>query len=288
MKSNKNPRIAFFGTPKFASIALETLIQSGVCPNLVVCNPDKPTGRKKIITPPPAKIVAEKYSIPVFQPERLDSSQKELNDDFDFFVVAAYGKIIPKAVLDIPKCGTIGIHPSLLPLYRGATPFQSAILDGATKTGVSIFLVDAEVDHGPVFASMDMPILESDTYTSMEQKLAISGAKLFVDIMSDILNGNLIPKEQNHSEKTLTRKFKTDDGFVSEESLIRAENTGGDDALKIYRMIKALNPEPSVWTTKTTSGQQRRIKLLSALLKDGKLILTEIQEDGKKPQRISK
>src|SRR3990167_8198723 len=135
--------IVFFGTPKLSSVVLQKLIDSGYKPSLVITSPDKPVGRKKELTPSPVKILATKYHINILQPNKLSTITgllRQINPDL--LVVAAYGKIIPKEILDIPKYNALNIHPSLLPKYRGPSPIQSAILNGDKKTGVTIMLMD--------------------------------------------------------------------------------------------------------------------------------------------------
>ena len=153
-------RIIFFGTPNAALYALEELLCAGIVPNLVVTMPDEPKGRGLILTPPPVKILAEEKGIPVFQPERIDESAIATiaAENPDLFIVAAYGKILPKALLDISRLGAINIHPSLLPKYRGASPIRDAILSGDTETGVTLILLDEKMDHGPIIAQEKMDI----------------------------------------------------------------------------------------------------------------------------------
>ena len=161
-----SPKIVFIGTPEFGAIILEKLCEanfkpySGRWPNepfrpvLVVTAPDKPVGRKKIITPPPVKIVAQKYNIPVSQPEILVNSKSQItNSKPDLIIVAAYGQILPKEILEIPKYGCLNVHPSLLPKYRGASPIQYAILNEDKETGVTIILMDKKMDHGKIISN---------------------------------------------------------------------------------------------------------------------------------------
>lgn len=296
-----NSKFVFFGTPRFAEIVLEKLIKGGMPPTLVVTNPDRPVGRKQVITPPPIKVVAEKYNIPVMQPEDLKnfkfsarggSSSGGQISNFEFAILASYGKIIPKEIIDLFPKGIIVVHGSLLPKYRGATPIQTALLNGDTMTGISLLLMDEKVDHGSIISNFSagsgsssggqFPISEHDTYTSLIEKLANVSADLLLKIIPDYLKGKVIPKEQNHAEATFTKKFKTEDGFVSWDDLKKAEEQGGENAIKIDRMIRALNPDPGVYTMK----EGKRIKLLEARLDDGRLKLVKIQGEGKKPKII--
>lgn len=270
----------FFGTPKFAAIILEKLIKAGFSPALVICNPDKPVGRKKIITSPPTKILAEKHGIKVRQPEKLEINGIKA----DFAVVAAYAKIIPKEILDFFPKGVIGVHPSLLPRYRGPSPIQSAILAGEKETGVTLYLLDEKVDHGPILARDKLQILNSDNYESLSLKLAELGGKLLAETLPKFLNGEIKPQPQNEAEATYTKKITTENAFVKPEELRLAQETGGVSAQDIYLKVKALNPEPGVWTVQNN----KRVKILEADLDvEGKLKFKKIQIEGKKPKPVS-
>ena len=276
-------KFVFFGTPEFAAIIMEKLIKAGFVPEAVVCNPDKPVGRKKIITAPPVKTIAQKYNIPVLQPEKLSDVKSQLSDvNCQLFVVAAYSKIIPKEILEIPRLGTIGVHPSLLPKYRGATPIQTAILKGDEKTGTTLFLIDEKVDHGKIVASSKYQAISNDNYESLLKKLAELNANLLIEILPDIEEKikNALP--QDESQATYTKKFKTEDAFIKPEDLKRAENDGGRPTIEIERKLRALNPEPGVWTI----INNKRVKILNARIQDNKLKLTRIQVEGKKPRSI--
>jgi len=154
------PKIIFFGTPIFGAIVLEALTKSEFKPIAIVTEPDKPVGRKQILTPPPVKETAIKYDIPVLQPESLSTYQLINLSAYqpDLIIVAAYGKILPKEILDISRLGSLNIHPSLLPKYRGASPIQTAILNGDKETGVTIILMDEKIDHGPIVAQRQWEI----------------------------------------------------------------------------------------------------------------------------------
>ena len=287
-----NYKFAFFGTPRFAEIVLEELITQGLIPSAVICNPDRPVGRKKIITPPPTKLLAQKHNIEILQPESLTNYKLPVTD-YDFFVIAAYGKIIPKEILNTPKFGTLGIHPSLLPKHRGASPIQTAILDGDEETGVTLFLVDEKVDHGKTIAQNTITIINNDTYLSLEDKLAKLGAELLIKTLPDYINGKILPKEQDDGEATFTKKFETQDGFVSLDVLEAALQ--GEKAFWIHKKICALNPEPGAWTlrqaqgklSKKNSDKPQRMKLLESEFKGDRLVLKKIQIEGKTSQILN-
>ncbi len=286
----------FFGSPEFAAIVLERLIAASMLPGAVICNPDRPVGRKKTIAAPPVKRFVKNEmtrnensgkEIAILQPEHPSSLISHLSSlSPDFFLVAAYAKILPKEILAIPRLGTIGIHPSLLPKYRGTTPIQSAILAGEQETGVTLYRMDEKADHGPVLVNAQLPIVNSHiTYTELRDKLAELGAALLIETIPKFVKGEIVPVPQDETRATYTKKFKTDDAFVAERDLAAAER--GEDperTANIDRMIRALNPEPGVWTTKNG----RRLKLLRAKTKDGKLVLSTVQEEGKRPREIGK
>ncbi len=283
----RNPKYIFFGSPEFAETILSALIVAGFPPVAVVTNPDRPFGRKKIITPPPVKLLAEKYNIPVFQPEKIgEECVEEVKTlEAEAFVVAAYAKIIPQALIDAAPLGALGIHPSLLPRYRGASPIQGAILGGEKETGVAIYLMDAAVDHGPVFAERKTEIGENETYLKLQKRLAEIASEMIVEILPKFANGEITPVEQKHEEATLTKKFKTEDGFIAEDILSKAlSGENSEEAKSVSRIIRALNPDPGVWTLRQSQGKLQRIKLLLAKLENGQLKLESVQMEGKTPQ----
>ena len=262
---------AFFGSPEFAAIILEKLINAGIPPAVVVCNPDRPAGRKKTITPPPTKIIAGKYGITILQPEKFEEGIKYQISSIkaDFFIVAAYAKILPKEIIEIPRLGVIGVHPSLLPKYRGATPIQSAILNGERETGVALFLVDEKVDHGSVIKDCRFKIEDSDTTLTLMKRLAEAGADLLIEMLPKFVDGKIKLQPQNESEATYTKKFVTQDAYV---------DLAKDNPVIIERKVRAFNPEPGAWTIR----DGKRVKILEAEVIDGKLKLKKIQEAGKK------
>lgn len=275
----------FFGTPRFASLVLAGLLDE-LPPLAVVANPDRPAGRKKILTPPAVKTLLTQKNSPVelLQPEKLSEIATRLRAlEPDLFVVAAYGKIIPQAILDIPRLGTIGVHPSLLPRYRGATPIQSAILGGEDMTGTTLYLMDVDVDHGPVLASDEVPV-GAMTYLELESALAELGAKLLLGTMPKVLNGKIEPRQQDENQATFTQKFEAQDAFVPWGKLEQAVGGDPEVAKIVWQKIRAFDPEPGAWTLKG----EARIKLLSADLGGDTLVLREIQRAGKNPGRVSK
>ncbi|MES2953418.1 MAG: methionyl-tRNA formyltransferase [Patescibacteria group bacterium] len=252
------PRFVFFGTPEFAVQVAEELEKKELLPILVVAAPDKPVGRKGVITPPPMKVWAEKRHIPCIQPATLKGKEALdtlVGEQPILFVVAAYGKIIPQSILDIPSRGTLNVHPSLLPRHRGAAPIQTAILEGDKETGVCVMVLDAEMDHGPILGCERLTLGEwKPSYPELEEKLALMGGKLLARLIPKWVKATIEPKEQDHVKATFTKKLETEDAFV-EPGEIESELAD--------RKIRALHPSPGAYTIlKTKTGKEVRLKLL--------------------------
>ena len=203
---NNKIKFAFFGSSRFSVIVLGELEQAGYIPACIITTPDKPRGRKLILTPTPVKGWAIAKNIKVLDPIRLDAGFiKELNplvtnqrsgDHWDLFIVASYGKIISDAIINIPKCKTLNVHPSLLPKYRGASPLQNTILDDTKQTGVSIIRIDEKMDHGPIIAQENMNIDKWPTYEGFEEMMARKGGQLLAKTMPEWVKDKIKEKEQ--------------------------------------------------------------------------------------------
>ena len=264
-------KYGFFGSPKFAKIVLETLIKNGATPDFIVTNPPKPVGRKQILTESLVTqfVIDNHLAVKIFKPFKINEIAEQLKKfSLDFYVVAAYNKILPISILEIPNLATLGVHPSLLPKYRGASPIQSAILAG-DELGVSIYKLDNEMDHGPVYKATILNKLDIYDYLTAESLLARTGGELAHEVMNDILTINFKPKEQNESLATYTQKFESNEGVINLEK---------DSIEKIFRTIMALNPNPGVFTI--LNG--KRVKLLNCELLQTGLVFTSIQLEGKK------
>ena len=269
-------KLFFFGTSSFSKPVFEALKKGGVKPRgghapLRGCSPI------------------------LWDLEKGIEDFKKLNPDI--CVVAAYGRIIPKEYLEIPKYGFLNIHPSLLPKYRGASPIQSAILNDEKETGVTIILMDEKVDHGPTIANEKLK-MKNEKYKELEKKLAELGTKLLIEILPKWINGEVKPTEQNHQEAIYTKKFSWQDGKID-----WSKSADGID-----RQIRALNPEPGTWT----AWNNKILKILEVLpvskkngnFKNGQVFLVEnrqtaikcgfhsavllktVQLEGKKPMEI--
>lgn len=252
--------LIFFGTSEFSLHVLDRLIELGIKPSHIVTVPDKPQGRKMLLTPPPAKVWAERHEVPFMQFQKLDDEAaaqlKELNPDF--FLVASYGKIIPKKVLDIPARGALNIHPSLLPKYRGATPLQSAILADDEDIGVTLMLMDEQMDHGDILSAQKLTSKEwPPSFNEFEYETARTGA----DMAAGFLNHpeKYTSTQQNHEAATFTKKIEKEDGLVSLDEL------AGEKGWKAYLKYKALQGWPGIFffTEKSVGAgdQETRTKI---------------------------
>ena len=212
-------KVAFFGTPDFATVALEQLIDSKHEVVCVVTQPDKPAGRGRKITPPPVKVIAEREGIEVMQPISI-KKEPEFGDRLaetgaEAAVVVAYGQILPGVLLDRLKYGFFNIHASLLPKYRGAAPIQWAIAKGERKTGVTIMQIDEGLDSGPIVAQREIDILEDDDAKSVHDMLSVVGANAMVEVLDDVdAKGEVESKPQNHDEATYAPLIKREDAGI--------------------------------------------------------------------------
>lgn len=275
MKATNNIPFVFFGTPQFAVFVLEELLREGLKPSLVVTAPDKPQGRGLLLTPPPVKVWAEENKIPFLQPAKLDTdfTNKLKTGSYKLFVVAAYGKIIPKEVLDIPPHGTLNVHPSLLPKYRGASPLQSQILKGEKEIGVTIMLIDEEMDHGPILESRKLKVESEKNASELGKDLAQLGGKLLSEVIPKWIAKEIKPKEQNHEEATFTKKVTKEDGLI---------NLKNDDQYKNYLKYLALDPWPGVYFFALRREQKIRVAIKKAEFIDDKFVIKEVLPEGGK------
>lgn len=194
----------------------------------------------------------------------------------DVGVLASYGKILSAQEVQAPKKGILNIHPSLLPKYRGATPVPSAILAGETETGVSIIKLDEKVDHGPIVSQIRLSIVPTDTSQTLLEKAFAAGAQKLLEILPDYIEGKIALQPQNHSQATFTKRFTRDDGQIDWQK----------SPEYLERFIRAMFPWPGAFTllrSASFAGQVKRLKILSAHLENGKLVLDQVQLEGKKP-----
>lgn len=272
-------KIAFFGTPEFATLVLDSLESRGILPDLVVCAPDAPKGRKLVMTPPHAKVWAEKRGIAVIQPTEIKSADfanhlaslcpdKGGDRRWDLFIVAAYGKIIPENILYMPARKTINVHPSMLPLLRGASPLQGAILGDMRDTGVSIMLLDKEMDHGPILAQRKAELAEWPVdVDALGRMLANMGGQAIADILPAILDGSAVPVEQDHSKATYTKKISKEDGLIDLAA----------DGYRNYLKFKAYKGWPGSYFFK----DGKRVIITEASYQDGRFLPVRVIPEGK-------
>ena len=274
MQSNYS--FVFFGTPDLSVRILEELARVGLLPSLIVASPDKPQGRKLILTPPPTKRWAEAHSIKVFQPKSLKTEEgiaELLNGSYDFFVVAAYGKIIPQRVIDIPKKGVINVHPSLLPKFRGASPIRSQILADDRDTGVSIMLIDADMDHGPILSQIRVPVSPwPPSALELEEKLATAGGAELARVIPLWVRGEITPQEQDHSLATFTVKIEKEHGLIDLS----------EDPYKNFLKIQAYRGWPNAYFMFEKKGKLIRVIIKDAIFENGKLLITRVIPEGGK------
>lgn len=284
-------KIIYMGTPDFAVPALKALASSEheVC--AVFTQPDKPRGRKMILTPPDVKVCAQLLNIPVYQPESMKNGDAlEIIGRYnpDVIVVAAYGKILPKAVLDTPKFGCVNIHGSLLPKYRGAAPIQQSVLNGDKVTGITTMLMDVGLDTGDILLTEETQIGENETSGELFDRLAELGGKLILKTLSALEKGEITPKKQDESLATHTSKI--------DKSLCPIDFS--KSAFEVHNKVRGLNP----WPVATTKICGKNVKVYSTRLcpksgKSGEVISTkplvvacgeksveilELQPEGKK------
>jgi methionyl-tRNA formyltransferase len=289
-------KIVFMGTPDFSVPVLRSVIEAGYEVIGVVTQPDRPVGRKRVLTPPPVKVEAEKHGIPVLQPEKIrvrEDLDQVLSLKPDLVVTAAFGQILPKELLEAPPLGCINVHASLLPELRGGAPIHYSIIQGKEKTGITIMYMAEKLDAGDILTQVEVPITETDTVGSLHDKLSDAGSKLLLDTLPKLISGKLKPIPQNENEATFAYNIKR------EEEKINWSKTGEE----IYNHIRGMNPWPVAytslsdsvmklwWATKVQSMKKANPGEIIAIEEDGFVISTgndtaikvlELQPSGKK------
>ena len=240
--------VVFFGTHEFAVEILSGLVQDPMIRVVeVITQPDRPVGRKQILQPPPVKVFAEKQHLRISQPPSLktytvDSGGYHLN------IVAQYGKLVPAHIIQAPRHGTINVHTSLLPKYRGASPIQAALLHGESETGVTIMVMDEGLDTGPILTQEKITIGPDEIYDELEKKLAAVGRQLLLKTIPLYVSGQIRPVAQSNVGVTLCKQLTREEGRVDWKQT----------ATEIYNQFRALSPWPGIWTT----WNNQRVKLL--------------------------
>lgn len=283
------------GTPDFSVPILKRLVEDGYDVAAVVTQPDRPVGRKRVMTPPPVKVEAVNLGIPVFQPEKIrvaEETEKILAIGPDLIITAAFGQILPKEILEFPKLGCINVHASLLPELRGGAPIHYAILQGKDKTGVTIMHMVEKLDAGDMISQVEVPIEEDDDVGSLHDKLSSAGAELLSDTLPKIISGEADRIPQNEDLATFAANI------TREQEKIDWKKTGRE----IYDQIRGLRPWPvaytklnnevlKIWGAQKQAGQVGEPGTIIKVEKDGFIVssgddtaikITELQPAGKK------
>ncbi|MGR3763810.1 methionyl-tRNA formyltransferase [Rossellomorea sp. NS-SX7] len=288
-------KIVFMGTPDFSVPVLQSLLNAEYEVIAVVTQPDRPVGRKRVMTPPPVKAEAMKHGIPVYQPEKI-RNQEDLDEILalnpDLIVTAAFGQILPNELLEAPKHGCINVHASLLPELRGGAPIHYSIIQGKKKTGVTIMYMVEKLDAGDMISQVEVEIEDKDHVGTLHDKLSAAGSKLLIDTLPDLLSGKLTPKKQDDSKATFARNIKR------EQEKIDWTKSGEE----IYNHIRGMHPWPvayttldgtvmKVWWGEKVNGTSSTPGEIIALHKDGFVVstgnetaikITDMQPSGKK------
>ena len=289
------PRILFMGTPDFALSTLEALHSSNYPVIGVVTQPDRPAGRGRKEIAPPVKLLAQSIGLPVFQPQKV--KDQFFLDIFyqlhpEMVVVAAFGQILPKAIIDFPKFGCLNIHPSLLPKYRGAAPLNWSIIRGEIKTGVTIMLMDEGMDSGDILLQQETPLGATETYGRLHERLALMGADLLMASIEQVIAGRALRHPQDSSLVSFAPRLTKETGRIN----------GQQSCTAIVNLIRGLCPAPAAYTL--LEGQALKIfeaepkrclrkevpgaigadtsQGLSVAAEDGYVVLKEVQLAGKK------
>lgn len=267
-------KFIFFGTPLLASQTLNILVENGYIPSIIITAPDRPAGRGLHLTPSPVSIWAQKNNIPCLKPEKITTEFiEDLNSsDYDLSIVVAYGKILPEVLIKNPKLGTINVHYSLLPKYRGASPLEATLLNGDETTGVSIQQMAFKLDSGPILASEKINIDINETKEELKIKLTKLGGNLLCKIIPKIIENKIVPENQNELQATYCTKINKENGEI---------NPSGDPALN-WNKYRAFYGWPGVYFFTTKHNKKIRIKITKAKYENGVFIIEKVIPEGKK------
>lgn len=300
--NNSDVRFIFFGTDDFSVETLRQLKNAVFLPQIIVTAPDRPAGRGHKMHKSAVKIWAESEGLEIMQPNHLDAdflikldirkkeldkiegTSSSLDNYWDIFVVSSYGKIIPQIILDLPKKGTLNVHPSLLPLYRGASPVESAMLADDRETGVTIMLMDEEMDHGEILNQEFVDFTEWPTKIEVENKLATIGGEILVRTIPLWLSGEIEEQDQDHKVATFTKKITKEDGLIEFDA--EGKFTRGETGRQNFLKIQALNPWPGVYFFINSKNKQTRVKITKAQWNpdatDGELEILKVVPEGRR------
>jgi len=285
-------RVCFMGTPQFAVTILDTLVQSDVEVVCVISQPDKKVGRKQIIQATPVKEKALTYHIPVLQPDKIKDIMEELESlNLDLIVTCAYGQFIPEKILNLPKYGSVNIHASLLPKYRGGAPIHKAIIQGETESGITLMRMVKKMDAGDILFQRACPIFESDDFGSLHDRLQILGSEMIQEHLKDLFNPDLGSIAQDESLVSFAYNITSDEEFVN----------FNDTMTHVVNKVRGLNP----WPVAHSVIDSKKVKLFKVIkselvskkevgtvlglfdegiavqVKDGVVLVKELQVEGK-------
>lgn len=266
-------RFAYFGTPYVARDTLAALIEHGFTPSVVITNPDAPKGRGHHLTPSETKTLALEKGIPVLTPEKLSDAAiaKIKKYNCQYAIVVAYGKLFPQSLINAFPLGAINVHYSLLPKYRGASPVESALLEGESVTGVTVQQMALKMDAGDILAQRELPIAPAETAKELKPRLITLGATLLIETLPALMSGELLPIPQNEIGATRARKFTKEDGLVSLD----------DPAEQNWRKYRAFAEWPGVYFFDKSN---KRIKITKAHFERGAFTIERIIPEGKPEQ----
>jgi methionyl-tRNA formyltransferase len=291
-EASKKLNFVFWGTPDVASKTLDILRENGYMPSLIVTSLDKPQGRKMLLTPPPVKVWAQENNIPYIQPEKLTKENVDIalgtlsqageprraifqqenmrgeQNNIDIFLVVAFGKIIPEEIINIPRLGSINIHYSLLPKYRGASPVESAILNGDTETGVTIQKMEYKMDSGPIIGTEKVIILPEEKASELRERLIKIGGELLVKILPDFIDGKITPVAQDETQATFCKKIKKEDGLID----LNAEAKSNYNKFRAY----------ATWPRTFFFKNDKRVIITDATLENNQFVIKKVLPEGKK------
>ena len=267
-------KIAFWGTPELTITILDALEAGGFSPSVIITGPNRPQGRGLVLTAPAPKAWGEKRNIPVLQPEKIDSDFLAKLSVFgiELSIVVAYGKILPEESIRLPKHGTLNVHYSLLPRFRGATPVESAILAGDKETGVCVQQMVYKLDAGAIHAQEKVEIGAHEAAPALRARLNIIGARLLVSTIQSIQDGTSTPVEQDESGVTKCGKIQKEDGLIDPDG----------DPIENDRKFRAYFGWPGLYFFTTKNDRQMRIKITDAILENGIWHIKRVVPEGKK------
>ncbi|MDE2031274.1 MAG: methionyl-tRNA formyltransferase [Patescibacteria group bacterium] len=273
MSINNNLNFAFFGTPEISKQTLEILYASGYIPKVIITSADQRSGRGMHLKETEVSLWAKNHKILCLKPEKID--QKFIDEfkkyDIDLSIVVAYGKILPESLIKTPRLGTINIHYSLLPKYRGASPVEEALINGDEFTGISIQKMVFDLDSGPIITQEEVNINQDETKTELLNRLANIGGRLLVDILPDIFNNKITLKQQD-GPATYCKKIKKESGLLDLN----------DNPLSNYNKYRAFTDWPGAYFFLEKNGKQTRVKIKRAEFKNNSFVIKRIIPEGKK------